>query len=386
MRSPTALPSVAPRTLILAVIGAAFAPFLLAQTPPAQPASPSRAVAPSQPPSQAPGRTPTTRPPPAAPLDAASAPPPVALKAGRVPTATTAPVGPVKVGVYLYSVQDLDFAKYTFHPTFEVWFRWRGDEFDPLANLHVVGARTTTITPEDRRRLAGGENYVVARVDAVINETFDTGAFPFDRHRLQIAIESPFEDAYVVYEVDHEASMLDPDVFSPGWRLGGFTVREERKQYPTSFGLAERVGDRYSTLIAEVVAQRIGWRVAVDYFIGFIVCVLLCLFGYFIPVNLLAARTTLLTAATIAAVGNKYVVNSLTETSVTATLVNVAVVSAFAMVLTYMLASVRCERIADAGDRPRAERLNRNVGIGSAIVYLLVMSFVFWRALAEAPR
>src|SRR5204863_257863 len=83
---------------------------------------------------------------------------------------------------------------------------------------------------------------------------------------------------------------------------------------------------------------------------------LLCLLGYFIPVNLLAARTTLLTAATIAAVGNKYVVNTLTETSVSASLVNVAVISAFAMVLTYMLASVRCERIAEAGDRRRADR------------------------------
>ena len=106
---------------------------------------------------------------------------------------------------------------------------------------------------------------------------------------------------------------------------------------------------------------------------------LLCLLGYLIPVNLLAARTTLLTAATIAAVGNKYVINSLTETSVTARLVNVAVVSAFAMVLIYMLASVRCERIAAAGHRERAERLNRNVGIGSAVVYVVVMSLVFWR-------
>ena len=312
-------------------------------------------------------------------------PPPVTVKPGRVPSSGAAPEGPVRVGVYLYAVQELDFARYTFHPSFEVWFRWRGDAFDPLANLHVVGARTTLITPEDRRRLPDGENYVVARVDAVINETFDTGAFPFDQHRLVIAIESPFEDDYMIYEVDQEASMLDPDAFSPGWRLAGFTVREMRKQYPTSFGLTERVGDRYSTLVAEVVAQRIGWRVAVDYFIGFIVCVLLCLLGYLIPVNLLAARTTLLTAATIAAVGNKYVVNSLTETSVTARLVNVSVISAFAMVLIYMLTSVRAERIAERGDRPRAERLNRNVGVGSAVVYVIVMTFVFWRALTAVP-
>ena len=162
-------------------------------------------------------------------------------------------------------------------------------------------------------------------------------------------------------------------------------MREYRKTYPTSFGLPERTDDRYSTVVAEVVAERISWRVAVDYFIGFIVCVLLCLLGYFIPVNLLAARTTLLTAAVIAAVGNKYVINSLAETNVTARLVNVAVISAFAMVLIYMLASVRCERIAERGHRARADRLNRDIGIGSAIVYVLVMTYVFWNALAAVP-
>ena len=305
--------------------------------------------------------------------------------AGHVPPPTKTPPGEVKVGIYLYSIQDLDFAKHTFRATFEIWWRWRGDEFDPLAALTVVGARTITTAVEDRRRLASGDNYLVARVDAVINETLDTGAFPFDRHRLTIEIESPYEDDYMRFAVDTEASLLDPEAFSPGWRLSNFNIREVRQRYPTTFGLKERQNERYSRVIVEVVAERVGWRVAVDNFIGFIVCVLLCLLGYFIPVNLLAARTTLLTAATIAAVGNKYVVNTLTETSMGAALVNVAVISAFAMVLIYMLASVRCERIAEAGDRPRADRLNRNVQIGSAVVYVIVMSFVFWRALSSAP-
>ncbi len=318
-------------------------------------------------------------------LPAQSAPPPQALTPGRIPAPGTSPVGPVKIGVYLYSVQELDFSKHTFHPTFEVWFRWRGDAFDPLANLHVVGARSMTVTLEDRRKLANGENYAVARVDAVINETFETGAFPFDRHRLQIAIESPYEDDYLVYETDRDASMLDPDVFSPVWRLSGFQLREYRKQYPTSFGLAERTEDRYSTLVAEVVAERISWRVAVDYFIGFIVCVLLCLFGYFVPANMLQVRTTLATSATFAAVGNKYVVNSLTETSFTARLVNVAVIASFAILLIYMIVSIRCERLIRAGEPARAARLNRTVGIGSAVGYGVLMAFFFWRALTALP-
>jgi hypothetical protein len=298
---------------------------------------------------------------------------------GQAPPPTKSPPGEVKLGIFLYAVQDLDFAKHTFRATFEIWWRWRGDDFDPLAALAVVGARTITTAVEDRRRLPNGESYMVARVDAVINEMLDTGAFPFDRHRLTIEIESPYEDDYMRFVVDSEASLLDPEAFSPGWRLTDFRMSEIRKQYPTTFGLKERENERYSRVIVEVIAERVGWRVAVDNFIGFIVCVLLCLLGYFIPVNLLGARTTVLTAATIAAVGNKYVVNTLTETSVGAALVNVAVISAFAMVLIYMLASVRCEQIAEAGDRPRADRLNRNVQIGSAVVYVIVMSVVFLR-------
>jgi hypothetical protein len=304
---------------------------------------------------------------------------------GHAPPPTKSPPGEVKLGIFLYAVQDLDFSKHTFRATFEVWWRWRGDDFDPLAALSIVGARTITTAVEDRRRLANGENYMVARVDAAISERLDTGAFPFDRHRLTIEIESPYEDDYLRFVVDSEASLLDPDAFSPGWQLTDFRMSEIRKAYPTTFGLKERENERYSRVVVEVIAERVGWRAAVDYFIGFIVCALLCMLGYFIPVNLLAARTTLLTAATIAAVGNKYVVNSLTETSAAAQLVNVAVISAFAMVLTYMLASVRCERISQAGDRNRAERLNRNVGIGSSVVYVIVMSVVFLLALTASP-
>ena len=308
-----------------------------------------------------------------------------AIAPGHIPPPTTTPVGAVQVGIYLYSIQEIDFARHTFHPRFEIWWRWRGDGFDPLATLHIVGARSASAVQEDRRKLPNGENYLVARVDAVINQTLDTVSFPFDRHRLQIQIESPYEDEYLQYAIDNEASLLDPDSFSPGWRLTGFRVSETRIKYPTSFGLKERVGERYSRVVADVVAERVGWRVAVDYFIGFIVCVLVCLLAFFIHPRLIQVRASLVTAATITAVGNKYIVNSLTETSVTARLANAAVITSFAMVLLLMISSIVCERMIEAGQTGRALRINRRVGITAAIVYVLVMAYFFLEALTGAP-
>ena len=304
---------------------------------------------------------------------------------GHVPPPTKTPPGEVKLGIFLYAVQDLDFSKHTFRATFEVWWRWRGDDFDPLAALQVVGARTITTAVEDRRRLPSGENYLVARVDAVISEKLDTGAFPFDRHRLTIEIESPYEDDYLRFVVDSEASLLDPEAFSPGWRLTDFRMSEIRQQYPTTFGLKERQNERYSRVVVEVVAERVGWRAALDYFIGFIVCALICILGYFIPPREISVRASLVMTATFTAVGNKYVVNTLTETSVNARLANVAVLTSFAMVLLLMITSIICERMIKAGNTTRAITLNRNVGAAAAIGYVLVIAFFLLRALCAAP-
>ena len=299
----------------------------------------------------------------------------------RAPPPNATPPGPVHVGVFLYSVQELDVAKHTFRVSFNIWWRYRGESYDPIATLQVVGARSTTVVLDDRRALPDGETYVDARVDAVIERALDTSAFPFDRHRLRIEIESPYEDDYLHFVVDSEDSMLDPETYSPGWRITEFTVHEERKRYPTHFGLHERSNDQYSRAVVEVTAQRQGWRLAIDYFIGFITSVLICLLGYLVHPRLLPARATIIGTAVFAAVGNKYVVNSLTGASLGARLVNVVTVTSFTMVLILMLSSIACERMIEAGDRERAMRTNRNVGVAAAIGCILVTVYVVWAAL-----
>ena len=167
-----------------------------------------------------------------------------------------------------------------------------------------------------------------------------------------------------------KASMLDPAAFSPGWRLSGFKLREYRKQYPTSFGLDERVAIaiRRSSPRSSPSASA-GASPSTTSSASSSACC--CASSATCPVNLLAARTTLPTAATIAAVGNKYVVNSLTETSVTARLVNVAVISAFAMVLIYMLrlGALRADRRGRPSRARRAAQSQRRHRLGGGLLH-----------------
>jgi hypothetical protein len=298
----------------------------------------------------------------------------------RAPPPNVPPPGQVRIGMFLYAVQELDVAKHSFHVSFNVWWRYHGDAFDPLQTLQVVSARDVNIVLDDKRALPGGDTYVDARVDAVIDRVLDTRAFPFDSHRLRIEIESPFEDDYLQYVIDREDSMLDPEVYSPGWHISDFSIHEDRKHYPTDFGLKERTNDKYSRAIVEVTAQHVGWRLAIDYFVGFITCVLICLAGYLVHPRMLPARATMIGTAVFSAVGNKYVVNSLTDTSSGAQLANVVVVTSFSMVLILLLSSIACERMIEAGQTDRALKTNRTVGTFAATGCLLVALYVTWIA------
>lgn len=287
----------------------------------------------------------------------------------------------MRLGVFLYSVQDLDIARHSFRVSFNIWWRYKGDDFDPITSLQVVNARVVSVALDDKRRLANGETYVAARVDATIERILDTGGFPFDSHRLRIEIESPYPDDYLRYAVDTRGSMLDPEVYSPGWRVTDFAIHEERKHYQTTFGLPEHTNERYSRAVVEVTARHVGWVHAIDYFIGFITSVLICLLGFLVNPRLLPTRATMIGTAVFAAVGNKYFVNSLTtDASFTARPVNIVVVTSFSMVLILLLTSIACERMVEGGHPERAFRLNRFIGMASACGCLLVTLYIAWIA------
>ncbi|MEP7329025.1 MAG: hypothetical protein ABI777_07420 [Betaproteobacteria bacterium] len=300
----------------------------------------------------------------------------------QVPPPMATPPGEVRIGVFLYSVQQIDIARHSFRASFNVWWRYHGDDFDPIGTLQIVNAQQTSVILGDRRKLPNGDTYVVARVETTIEQVLDTSRFPFDRHRLQIVIESLYEDDYLQYVVDTTASMLDLEVYSPGWQITDFSIHEERKKYHTDFGLPERTNDEYSRAIIEVTAEHVGWALVIDYFIGFITSILICLLAFLVNPRLLPARATMIGTAVFAAVGNKYVVNSLTDASFGARPATVVVITAFSMVLILLLTSIACERMIEAGNVARANRLNRNIGVAAACGCLLVTLYVAWIAIS----
>jgi hypothetical protein len=155
------------------------------------------------------------------------------------PSALAAP-SPVTIGSYVKEVRDLDFRANRYTMDFFVWFRWKDTEalkdFKPLESIELVNGKI-----EDKssvvEKVVNGEHYASARIVATINEPWDLVKFPFDRHRIKIAIEDSNLGAEdLVYVADQANSRLGDEMSIAGWAASNFASQVSTMTYHTNYG------------------------------------------------------------------------------------------------------------------------------------------------------
>lgn len=145
-------------------------------------------------------------------LGAAAAAPPDASAGGQgVAAAPQAPVR-VRVGVYLLNVGRLDIGASTYSMDFYVSFRCDVD-CEP-GNFEILNGKATIEKNDDEPR------FKVFRVRADLIAQFDLRSFPFDTHRLIIAMEDKVQqDNKIIYEPDLRMTGIHPSAVVVGWSL-----------------------------------------------------------------------------------------------------------------------------------------------------------------------
>lgn len=155
------------------------------------------------------------------------------------PSAHAAP-SPVTIGSYVKEVRDLDFRANKYTMDFFVWFRWKDTEalkdYKPLESIELVNGKI-----EDKssvvEKLVNGERYASVRIVATINEPWDLVKFPFDRHRIKIAIEDSNLGAEdLVYVADQANSRLGDEMSIAGWVASNFASQVSTMAYHTNYG------------------------------------------------------------------------------------------------------------------------------------------------------
>lgn len=155
-------------------------------------------------------------------------------------TSAHAAPSPVTIGSYVKEVRDLDFRANKYTMDFFVWFRWKDTEalkdYKPLESIELVNGKI-----EDKssvvEKVVNGEHYASARIVATINEPWDLVKFPFDRHRIKIALEDSNLGAEdLVYVADQANSRLGDEMSIAGWSASRFDTKVSTMTYHTNYG------------------------------------------------------------------------------------------------------------------------------------------------------
>ena len=144
---------------------------------------------------------------------------------------------PVKIGVYVMRLNDLNPAQESFST--DVWIWTLSNAAAPLHPIQSLRLQDTKSVSADTPG-ESTENGIVwgyREFAATVIKHWDTRHYPFDRHTLAIEIAETLHDAdALVYVPDTANSKIDPRVTIPGWKITGARLETHTVPYPTRFG------------------------------------------------------------------------------------------------------------------------------------------------------
>lgn len=187
----------------------------------------------------------------------------------------------VVVGIYVNQVKKLSMVDNEFTVDFWIWFRWKGEDYDPLKSFEVIGGSVDSTTGEQRKNI-GDELYASVRITATIKKFFDVRKFPLDDHEITIEVEeTQNEDHLVQFVADATNSMADPAVEVPGWSIGDSSAQALTHSYKTNYGdtsLPSGNESRYTRFVFGLKLVRPGlsylfklfWSIYLAVVIGFL--------------------------------------------------------------------------------------------------------------------
>ena len=142
----------------------------------------------------------------------------------------------VDVGVYVNNIPSVNLKEKKFQVDFHIWFRWSGDDIDPLESFAIVNGHIDAKDALVRKKI-GNVNYGSYRVEATIYRNFDLSRYPLDKQSLKIQIEdAKSRGAELVYRADKDNSGISQKINIAGWRIGRVDNYESVTRYPSNHG------------------------------------------------------------------------------------------------------------------------------------------------------
>lgn len=279
----------------------------------------------------------------------------------------------VKMGVFINDIYDINLSEQSFSAQFWVWFNYRNPELKPLETLEITNAKSLENSLDFTERKEGIV-WAGKKVDAVIKKDWDIRRFPFDEQVMRIELEESDQDiGSMIYVADRANTKINPALALSNWTIERFELNAGAKKYDTTYGdptLSE--GSEYPRATLDIFIRRQSWGLFFSLFTGLYVAFFISSLVFFIDPIEVDPRFGLSVGGLFAAVGNKYIVDSILPQSTTFTLVDKLHILTYVFLLLCIVLSVISLRIWKNGKEITSARFDRRAYFAIVASYLII--------------
>ena len=273
----------------------------------------------------------------------------------------------VKVGAYIISIHDINFHDKEYTARFWLWFVYKNPRLNFSQQIDVPNAKDVEITSESIDTV-NGQYWAQMRVKCTMKENWRVHNFPFDEQHLKIVLEDEALNVdELVFVADTASSRFDNVEALSGWKVDAFKVSTGLAKYNTDFGNPDPGvnAQEFSMLIIEMDIDRKAIGLFQKIFLGMYFAFMIALVSFLSDTNELEPRFGLPVGGLFAAVGNKYIIDSLLPESSQFSLVDILHSLTFLGIFAILTVSAIALKLHNHDQIDRAHRINK---IGAIVV------------------
>jgi nicotinamide mononucleotide adenylyltransferase len=289
------------------------------------------------------------------------------------------------LGIYINSLYDFKLEDKSFMTDFWIWQTYKNDSLNFENVAEIINSKTADFSHYSHEKKAG-VNWVSQKCKAQMMQEWDVTKFPFDKQVLRIEIEdSKYNSSQVIYCVDHDNSRIDNSFNSKEWSLEQFSLSADEHTYQTTYGDPELSGtSSYPRVVAEIkITRNNSWRMLIKMLTGAYVAFMISCLVFFVSSKNQDSRFGLCVGGLFAAIGNKYIVESVVPSTSASTLMDNVHSITFTFILIIVCISIISLKLFES-DNERKNRFSLKLDKWSffsvVIIYAIINTCIIYMA------
>lgn len=287
-----------------------------------------------------------------------------------------------KVGIYFNSLTDFNISDQSFSADFWMWFNYKNDSLQFNDALEVTNSKSSSFSNYAKMK-KDGINWDMMKFNSVVFKEWDVSAFPFDKQKLTLHIDHTIYDTKkLAFITDAGNSAIDSNLVLSNWKIDSLAFYVNNQTYNTTFGDPVIKGSStYPSVTADIYLTRENsWNTLFKMLTGVYVAFSIVLLAFFVKPS---DRLGLCVGGLFAAVGNKYIIESVVPSTVSNTLFdnihNITFIAIF-VILVVAVISFKWNETQKPEYLAKAKKLDRLSFYSVSIIYILLNAFLIMRA------